>query len=455
MLKLKTVFASLLVATVITMNSLPIMAENGKSKKSKDTDITIEQGYTLNWKSTEEGKVLEKATISNVDYRYEYNDNRNRILKKSKKDTAKFSYDNNSKLISELRGKNHFTYQYDYLNKLVGFTLNDTMYYYIKDSDFNVTAITDTDNHIIVKYDYDKNGIVSAIWGKDSVGNWIDKSNDNSFIGTLNLIRLHSYYYDEETGWYYNGLQYYNPVNNTYIVGGITQPSSIGNFTKSVSVSTIIAISQWKSELMNNNNTFGVPIDYSSGWYNSLSTVEILARLLYGENTVNGADQYACAWIVINRKNNGGFGGNTYRGVATYSGAFEPITGGEDGTENARTPDTSDPRWSSAVWAACTLLTTSSNSDYLELIAKPNGITDQFFFTGLTYFMLSYKSQNDYPTGLRYNMDGTFHDIEDVVIVFNTNDTYQNPTSKEAILNNSRLDTYYERSTHNIFFNLE
>ena len=303
----------------------------------------------------------------------------------------------------------------------------------------------------MAKYEYDENGIVVAIFGKNAVGEWIEMSENTSFVGTLNLIRLHSYYYDSETNWYYDGLYYYNPTNNEYIV-----PNAEGTVKVNVSQSLIVTVSDWRTELMN-TPSFGKSISFSSGWYNSLSDVEILSRLIYGENTMFSIDQNAVGWVLVNRKkaNSTQFGGGTYRGVATKSGAFEPITGGSDGTANARTPNKSNPRWSNAVWIACSLLIANNDNDYMGLFYKPTGISSQLFFAGLNYF-LDY-SINDSPTGsgILYKMDGTYIDIKDVVIILNSGMSLQNPGTKSTITSNVNLDTFSERNTHNIFFNLD
>lgn len=461
MFKFKKVLISLgLAIAVISTNSLTIFAQEN-ARLAIGSSTTTQQGYTLTWENANGSKVLTKLakgidTKSNIVCTYS---NNNRITKTSGKNTVKYTYNNESKLISEVRGNNIFTYQYDCLNSMIGFTFNNIKFNFIKDSDFNVIAITDSYNNEIVKYNYDKNGIVSDVLGKDSMGNWIDMSNDNSFIGTLNLIRLHSYYYDVETNWYYNGYQYYDSTNSSY-VGGTDNLNSILTLNKSNSMSPMVTqalvqqITTWRTSLMN-TSTFGKSISYSSGWYNSLSDVEILSRLFYGENNMNSADQNAVAWVVINRYN-ANYGGGTYRGIATQSGQFEPITGASAGTANARIPNTSDPRWSSAVWSACTLLSTYSSQDYSDLIPKPTGISTQLFFVGLNYLLSSSSICKDaVPTGLNYSFNGgsTYVKMNNVVIVFDTSDTLQNPTSLSNITSNSRLNTYSLRSTHNIFFN--
>lgn len=101
-------------------------------------------------------------------------------------------------------------------------------------------------------------------------------------------------------------------------------------------------------------------------------------------------------------------------------------------------------------------------SDYEELMYKPLGVSDQLYFVGLNYFLSNFSngkpiSKDAIPanTGLTYSCDsGSIYDkINDVVIVFGYDDSFQNPTSKSNITSNSKLDTSNERAGHNIFFN--
>lgn len=189
MLKFKKVIGSFILSiAVITMNLSPALVKADEIQLTNESTVTSkQQGYTLLWRNVQDGKVLEKVSVGKTDFTYTYNNNQNRLSKTSEKETIIFNYDNESRLISEVRGDNKFTYLYDSLNSLVGFTLNNTTYNFDKDDDFNIIAITDVDNNYVAKYEYDKNGFVSAILGKDISGKWVDMSNDSSFIGTLNL----------------------------------------------------------------------------------------------------------------------------------------------------------------------------------------------------------------------------------------------------------------------------
>ena len=464
MIKLKNSLVILLLTVImITINILPAAAKSGENQSAKTyiTTETTQQGYTLKWEKSKNEKVLKKAIIGEVEYDYTYNDNKNRISKASRNGTVTFTYNNESMLLSEKRGENEFTYQYDTLNSLVGFTINGIAYTYVKDDSFNIVAINDENSNEVAKYEYDTNGIVSAILGKDNNGIWVDMSGDSSFIGTLNLIRLHSYYYDNETGWYYIGYKYYDSTKNKFVGGAdnLNLISTYEDFSKntvSIAVSQEIAqrIATWQTSLLN-TSSFGAPIKtFTSSWYSNLSDVEILSRLIYGENTTNTADQNAVAWVIINRYNNGSFGGKSYRGIATYSGAFEPITGGSNGTANARVPNLSSTNWKHAVYIACTLLTTYNNSDYSDIITKPTGMSSQLFFVGLNYYLLDSNCRNANP-GLLYNMDGRFVGIKDVVIVFDTSTSYKNPSCIDDIKNYDGLKSFNQRQSHNIFFNLK
>lgn len=447
--------------TVILAGSINLssaMANPDEAAPAKPS-VTLEKGNQLQWNADSKGETL--STVGNQ-ITYIYNENHNRTSKTVGNQNSKFVYDELSRLVTETRDSKTFTYQYDETNAVIGFTFNDVPYTYVKNDDLDVVAITDSVGNEVAKYVYG-NGNVSAILGQDDNGNWVDQQSNPDFIGTLNLIRLHSFYYDAETGWYYNGLSYYDPANNKYIVdsnfnnASAAQSSALLGNIKPLSDPQMAAKISTCVTNNKNDSSFGTPLSYSSSWYSGLSDVELLTRLLYGENTSNTADQNAVAWVVINRKlaNSSTFGGGTFRGVATKSGAFEPITGASSGTANARTPNTSSLLWSNATWNACTMVTTSSTTDYNDFVSKPTGISTQLYFVGLSYFLSGSVSQNDSPSGLKIVFGtGTYVKIKDVVIVFDTTDVFQNPSSKSAITSNTRLDTSAERNTHNIFFNI-
>src|SRR5690554_5716086 len=62
----------------------------------------------------------------------------------------------------------------------------------------NIIGLVDKDGRIVVKYAYDAFGNILQISGDE-------------FIGKANPFRYKGYYYDDETGLYYNVTRYYNP----------------------------------------------------------------------------------------------------------------------------------------------------------------------------------------------------------------------------------------------------
>ncbi len=77
----------------------------------------------------------------------------------------------------------------------------------------DVMGILDSLYNVVARYDYDS-------WGKlikitDESGN--DITNSMTHIGYLNPIRYRSYYYDNETGWYYLQQRYYDPNTGRFL----------------------------------------------------------------------------------------------------------------------------------------------------------------------------------------------------------------------------------------------
>ena len=430
--------------------------------------------YKLEWKTQNGFNTLVGVNGSKLNIDYEYNENGNRISKISKSNDITYNYDLNSKIESENRDGILIGYLYDEMRNIIGFQIEDVTYYYLKDDDLNVLALTNAVGDVVAKYVYDEFGLTQSILGKTEKNEWVDMSNDSGFVGTLNLIRLHSYYYDYETGWYYNGFQYYDSVNNQYIMRtGANNDFALpliakndtfinGSPSSRVSNSNISMdslsdlqyyIVSWYGSLLNDPN-FGKSISYSSSWYSNLQTVEILSRLIYAENTLSVYDQSAIAWVLINRKNANlsYLGGGTFRGVATYSGQFSTITGSSASTSQARNPVTSQNSWYNAVYLACCLLSTSNSSDYLAVFSRPIGISTQKYFVSLTYFLTKSRNDSDNDGYLEYD-NGSWNDITNVTVVFTYSSSLINPSTISSITSNSNLDTSAERSGHNIFFN--
>ena len=88
-------------------------------------------------------------------------------------------------------------------------SLNDTMYYYIKNLQGDVTKIVNEEGQIVVEYTYDA-------WG-----NILNKTAnvDHSYatVREFNPFRYRGYVYDTDTGLYYLQSRYYDPKTGRFI----------------------------------------------------------------------------------------------------------------------------------------------------------------------------------------------------------------------------------------------
>ena len=115
-----------------------------------------------------------------------------------------FTYDESGKIVS---------FNYDTDTSTIG---NGIEYFYIRNIQGDVIAITDSSGLILVEYEYDS-------WG--NIVKVVDTSNIN--LSTINPIKYRGYYYDNETNWYYLQSRYYNPetlrfINNDILFGEFT-----------------------------------------------------------------------------------------------------------------------------------------------------------------------------------------------------------------------------------------
>lgn len=102
-------------------------------------------------------------------------------------------------------------YLYDYTG-VIGFILNKKIYYYVKNLQSDIIGIVDSNNTLVVKYEYDSFGNVLSV--KDSNNQPII---DTTHIGHINPFRYRSYYFDKETNLYYLNTRFYNPEWGRFI----------------------------------------------------------------------------------------------------------------------------------------------------------------------------------------------------------------------------------------------
>jgi len=153
------------------------------------------------------GRTLESVNNNT----YKYNEDGIRISKKVNNVETKYYLEGTNIIFEETNGVVLY-YIYDYSGNVIGFNYQNNNYYYEKNIQNDVIGIMDSNYNIIVNYEYDSYGKLLSI--KDNNGNTITDTNN---IGIINPIRYRSYYYDNETGYYYLNTRYYNPEISRFL----------------------------------------------------------------------------------------------------------------------------------------------------------------------------------------------------------------------------------------------
>lgn len=95
-------------------------------------------------------------------------------------------------------------FMYDEKDSVIGMECNNVAYYFEKNAQGDVERIFDSDGVFVCSYLYDAFGNIVSISGDED-------------IARLNPFRYRSYYYDEETGFYYLNARYYDPAVRRFI----------------------------------------------------------------------------------------------------------------------------------------------------------------------------------------------------------------------------------------------
>lgn len=158
---------------------------------------TSYRGVTATW---EKGRQLKSYGTNS----YKYDENGIRISKTVNGTEHKYTL-NGSNVVCEEYGTIKLDYLYDIGNSVCGMRVNNgTTYYFRKNLQGDITAITDNEGNIIAKYRYDA-------WGK------VLSTTGNTEIANLNPFRYRGYYYDAETQLYYLNSRYYDPETCRFI----------------------------------------------------------------------------------------------------------------------------------------------------------------------------------------------------------------------------------------------
>ena len=113
-------------------------------------------------------------------------------------------------VVGETNGNSVIVPIYDTNESVIGITRSSVAgtdtYYFLKNLQGDIIAITDASGTVIARYKYDAWGKVLSV--TDANGNSITSPFD---IANVNPFRYRGYYYDTETGLYYLQSRYYDP----------------------------------------------------------------------------------------------------------------------------------------------------------------------------------------------------------------------------------------------------
>ena len=174
-------------------------------------------GHTLTW---EKGRQL-KSDDSNT---YTYNANGIRTSKTAGGVKHTYTLDG-TKILREVWGSNTLIPFYDNEENVCGISYNYTPYYFIKNLQGDVIAITNANAEVVARYKYDA-------WGVPA----IKQDTSGCQIATINPFRYRGYYYDEEIDLYYLQSRYYDAGVGRFISSDEASIFNNTSYTASISI---------------------------------------------------------------------------------------------------------------------------------------------------------------------------------------------------------------------------
>ena len=155
-------------------------------------------GHTLAW---EKGRQLKSFD----DIIYTYNANGIRTSKTVNGVKHEYTLDGTN-IVKETWDGNTLVPLYDNTESVCGITYSGTSYYFLKNLQGDVIAITDATGTVVARYTYDAWGVCT-----------IESDTTDCNIAEINPYRYRGYYLDREIGMYYLQSRYYDPQVGRFV----------------------------------------------------------------------------------------------------------------------------------------------------------------------------------------------------------------------------------------------
>ena len=156
-------------------------------------------GHTLTW---EKGRQL-KSFDGNT---YTYNANGIRTSRTVNGVTHNYTLDG-TKILKETWEDNTLIPLYDNEDSVCGIIYNDYAYYFLKNLQGDIIAITNNNGKVVASYTYDAWGVCTIV------------SDNTGIIARINPFRYRGDYFDQEIGLYYLQSRYYDASVGRFING--------------------------------------------------------------------------------------------------------------------------------------------------------------------------------------------------------------------------------------------
>ena len=190
-------------------NSSAVVESTSSVQSDEIGNIIDVDGMEFVW----EGRQLQSIGANGTPFfSYEYNIDGQRTKKTvtdfdtGETTTTEYFY-NGSTLAGQKTGSDVLVFMYDESGDMFGFTYNGTPYYYVKNAQNDVWAVTNADGQAVVLYFYDAWGDVTRSYEADGY----------EAIAEVNPILYRSYYCDLELGFYYLNTRYYVPAIHRFL----------------------------------------------------------------------------------------------------------------------------------------------------------------------------------------------------------------------------------------------